>query len=154
MSRELQIGKAGEHLVCCDILMQGYNAFLADQGMPFDVVVESDGVFKRIQVKSTFGLRSFGKTATDIYRFGTRRGNGSKNRVRQADVDYFAFVCLDSMIIAYVPILEMMARSGGVRKTMDFKSRAVEYKGRVYSNGTRRTPDWGKYIEDYGKFDM
>ncbi len=34
LSKELQIGKAGEHLVCCDLIQQGYNAFLADQGLP------------------------------------------------------------------------------------------------------------------------
>lgn len=42
ISRELQIGKAGEHLVCCDLLTHGFNAFLSDQGLPFDVV--TDGI--------------------------------------------------------------------------------------------------------------
>lgn len=39
LSKELQLGKAGEHLVCFDLINQGYNAFLADQGLPYDVVV-------------------------------------------------------------------------------------------------------------------
>lgn len=42
LSNELQIGKAAEHLVCCDLILQGYNAFLTDQGVPFDIVVEKD----------------------------------------------------------------------------------------------------------------
>jgi len=40
LSKELQIGKAGEHLVCTDLILKGYNAFLSDQGVPFDVLVE------------------------------------------------------------------------------------------------------------------
>ena len=53
LSKELQLGKAGEHLVCFDLISQGHNAFLADQGLPYDVLVDLDGSIKRIQVKTS-----------------------------------------------------------------------------------------------------
>ena len=49
-SNELQIGKAGEHLACFDLISQGYHAFLSDQGLPYDIVLDIDGELRRIQV--------------------------------------------------------------------------------------------------------
>lgn len=150
LSRELQLGKAGEHLVCFDLIMQGYNAFLADQGLPFDILIEKVGQLKKIQTKSISQLKSYGKSK-DIYRFGTRKGKGSIARASEAEVDYYAFVALDIKKIAYIPIKEMLVKNNKVKQTMDFKSRRIKYSGRVYSNGTIRTPEWGKYFEDYQK---
>ena len=152
LSKELQVGKAGEHLVCCDLILQGFNAFLADQGLPFDILVENNGKIGRIQVKATNGLKNFGRGTVNIYRFGTRKGKGGRTRINQGDVDYYAFVSLDSMTIAYVPIKEMLTRAGQIKQTVDFKTRKVKYAGRIYSNGKQRTPEWGKYLEDYSKF--
>ncbi len=152
LSNELQIGKAGEHLVCVDLILQGYNAFLADQGLPFDIIVEKNGVLKKVQVKTTKKLHSNKKTK-DIYRFGLRRGKGGKNRLRKVDCDFYAFVALDIKSIAYIPMENMFARNGNLKQTMDFKSKKVKYSGRVYSNGTIRNPEWGKYLQDFNKFD-
>lgn len=154
LSKELQIGKAGEHFVCCDLIMQGYNAFLADQGLPFDVVAEKNGVLRTIQVKTTQGLKSYDGKASNIYRFSTRRGKIGAQRAVTADADFFAFVALDSMVVGYVPIGDMMSDSGLVKTTMDFKSRAINYDGRSYPGGKKRKHDWGKYIEDYREFAM
>jgi hypothetical protein len=52
-SRELEMGKAAEHLVCADLLMKGYNAFLSDQGLPYDVVIDLGRRLVRVQVKGT-----------------------------------------------------------------------------------------------------
>ena len=150
LSKELQVGKAGEHLVCCDLILQGYSAFLADQGLPFDIIVEKNEKLKRIQVRSTMQLKNYGRT-DKVYRFGTRRGVGNITRARKAEVDYYAFVALDIKKVAYIPIKEMLGKNGNVKQTMDFKSRRIKYKGRVYSNGTIRSPKWGKYFEDYSK---
>lgn len=120
LSKELQIGKAGEHLVCCDLITQGYNAFLADQGLPFDIIVEYGGKLQKIQVRSTSQKRTYGKSK-NIYRFGTRRGKGAVTRVRNAEVDCYAFVALDVMKVAYVPISEMLAKTGKVKQTVDFR---------------------------------
>ena len=120
LSKELQIGKAGEHLVCFDLIMQGYNAFLADQGLPFDILIERQGKLLRVQVRSTSQKRTCGKSK-NIYRFGTRKGKGTITRVRKAEVDYYAFVALDIKRIAYVPISKMLAKTGKVKQTVDFR---------------------------------
>ena len=148
LSRELQLGKAGEHLVCFDLIMQGHNAFLADQGLPFDILVEKNNEILKIQTKSVSKKVTYGKSK-NIYRFGTRRGKGGKERVRKAEVDYYAFVALDIKKIAYIPIKFMLAKTGKIKQTVDFKTRSIKYRGRIYSNGTIRTPEWGRYIEDY-----
>ena len=119
LSKELQIGKAGEHLVCCDLILQGHSAFLADQGLPFDVLVEHNGL-QKMQVRATSKKNTYGK-AKNVYRFGTRRGKGTIARARKAEVDFYAFVALDIMKIAYVPIKEMIAKSGTVKQTIDFR---------------------------------
>ncbi len=154
LSKELQLGKAGEHLVCFDLIMQGYSAFLADQGLPFDILVDIKGQLKKIQTRSTSGLHNY-ESQTNIYRFGTRRGKDGKTvpRIRDPDVDYYAFVALDIKQVAYIPIEEMIARTGKVKQTVDFKSRRIKYRGRIYPNGTRRMPEWGRYLEDYTKIE-
>ena len=153
LSKELQIGKAGEHLVCCDLILQGYNAFLADQGLPFDIIAEKEGVLKKIQVKTTTKLFSCDKTK-NVYRFGLRRGKSGKDRLKEVDCDYYAFVALNIKSIAYIPMKEMYARNRKLKQTMDFKSREIKYTGRVYSNGTIRKPEWGKYLQDFNKINF
>jgi hypothetical protein len=39
----LELGKAAEHLVVADLLLQRYRAFLSDQGLPYDAIVDLDG---------------------------------------------------------------------------------------------------------------
>src|SRR5688572_16056651 len=50
---DLAVGTAAEHLVCFDLLMAGYRAFLSDQNCPYGVAVEIDGRLVRVQVKAT-----------------------------------------------------------------------------------------------------
>lgn len=151
LSKELQMGKAGEHLVCADLIYQGYSAFLADQGLPYDVVVDIGGRLKKLQVRTTSKLVSYGK-ARDIYRFSTRCGKRGLRAVAPTNYDYFAFVFLPSKIIAYFTKQEMTARSGRIKQTVDLKTKSIKYVGRIYSNGNRRTPEWGRFIEDYQHF--
>ncbi|NJO63640.1 MAG: hypothetical protein HC836_37260 [Richelia sp. RM2_1_2] len=57
LSKPLQVAKAGEYLVCAELILQGYNAILADAGSPYDILVELSNVkFIKIQVKSTCKL--------------------------------------------------------------------------------------------------
>ena len=42
-SDDLEVGKAAEHLVCADLITSGYRAFLSDQGLPYDILVDIDG---------------------------------------------------------------------------------------------------------------
>jgi hypothetical protein len=151
VSLELQRGKAGEHFVCCDLIRQGFSAFLADQGLPYDVLVDTGTKIFRMQVKTTGGLVSLPR-APNIYRFGTRRAKGGISVPSQSSADFWAFVALDIYAVAYIPASQMLARSGSMKQTVDFKSRLITYTGRVYSNGAVRTPAWGKHLQDFGKF--
>lgn len=76
ISRELEIGKAGEHFVCCDLIKNGMNAFLSDAGLIYDVLVDYNEKIYKIQVKSTETLISTSKSE-NIYRFGLRTGKKS-----------------------------------------------------------------------------
>lgn len=150
LSRELQIGKVAEHLVCADLILQGYNAFLADQGLPYDVVVDTPVGLKRVQVKATRGAIDLPRQK-NVYRFGTRRSKGNRQRIDLHNFDFFAFVALDIKAIAYLPISQMVGRTGGVTMCIEFKSRHLQYDGRTYSNGTRREP-YGRFLQDFEVF--
>ena len=43
---ELQIGEAGEHLVCADLILKGMPTFQSAQGLPFDVVCHAEDVLR------------------------------------------------------------------------------------------------------------
>jgi hypothetical protein len=149
LSNELQIGKAGEHLVCCDLIMQGQNAYLADQGLPYDVLLDRGSKILKIQVKSTQGLSSV-KGGILAYRFSLRKTKKGKSYSRETDgVDYFAFVALDIKEVAYMATESLMSTGNNLVQLVEFKSRYQFYAGRIYPNGTIRKPEWGKYFQDY-----
>ena len=50
---DLAAGTAAEHLVCADLLLQGYVAYLTDQNAAYDIVADKDGHLIRVQVKAT-----------------------------------------------------------------------------------------------------
>ena len=56
-SKELQTGKAGEYLVCADLILKGFVAFPSEQGLPYDVLLDTGEKIIRIQVKTTSGPR-------------------------------------------------------------------------------------------------
>lgn len=143
LSKELQIGKAGEHFVCFDLIMQGYNAFLADQGLPYDVLVDINGEIKKVQVRSTTrSIRT--KTTNNIYRFHLH--GISKN------VDFFAFVALNIKTVGYMSIKDMIAKNGKLKQIMEFKTRKIKYLGRLYSTGRTGVLKWSeRWLEDYSK---
>ena len=107
-NRALEIGKAGEHLVCADLLLKGYRAYLSDQGLPYDVIVDTDGRLIRLQVKSTLSTRNVnaqGRIPRIAYNFNARRrGKNGQSRLDINDCDVIAFVALDIRQIAYVPL--------------------------------------------------
>jgi len=104
--QDLQIGIAGEHLVCADLITKGYNAFLSDQGLPYDVVADIKGKLCKIQVKTTSKPRAIPqrKTHTPAYLFWIKRKGKGGNRIyKETDYDFMALVALDKKIIGYVP---------------------------------------------------
>jgi predicted AAA+ superfamily ATPase len=114
ISKELQQGKAAEHLVLADLLLQGYLAFLADQGSAYDVVLDHGHRLYRIQVKSTRQQRrcrvrgvACKPSGNACYVFALRSGRRALKPIDRATIDLFAFVALDTRTIAYVPAKEV-----------------------------------------------
>ena len=120
--RALEIGKAAEHLVCTDLLLAGYRAFLADQGLPYDVIADVDGKLLRIQVKSVIKARnvnSQGRNKRICYSFCVRRrGKDGVKRLSDTDCDIVALVSLDIRTVAYLPI-KYVAQTVYLRSTDD-----------------------------------
>ncbi len=120
LSRELQLGKAGEHLVCFDLISQGFSAFLADQGLPYDVLLDLNGVIKRIQVKTCSQIRSYGKSK-DVYRFSLRNGKKALRSINADNLDYIAFVLADIKIVQYISVEKIRTKNRFIFQTIDFR---------------------------------
>ena len=52
-SKQLQVGKAGEYLVCADLIIKGFVAFPSEQGLPYDVLLDTGEKLLKVQVKTT-----------------------------------------------------------------------------------------------------
>jgi hypothetical protein len=109
-SNELQTGKAGEYLVCADLILKGFVAFPSEQGLPYDVLLDTGKKLIRIQVKTTSGPRVIPQRATDTkaYIFNIKRcGRNNEKRYGHNEVDIFALVCLDTKAIGYIKTDDM-----------------------------------------------
>lgn len=104
--RALEIGKAAEHLVCADLILAGYRAFLSDQGLPYDVLIDAGDRLIKIQVKSTYEPRRVeGINWTKKYIWNVRRaGKGGTRKISGDEFHILALVALDTRMIAYMPI--------------------------------------------------
>lgn len=104
-ARALEVGKAAEHLVCAELILQGHRAFLSDQGLPYDVVVDV-GRLIRIQVKSTFYPKDIPQiTYSKKYTWHVRRvGKNGRRKIAGNEFDILALVALDVRHIAFIPI--------------------------------------------------
>ena len=134
MVSDLQAGKAGEYLVCADLILKGYIAFPSEQGLPYDVIAEVDNRLIRIQVKTTRTYRAIPQRAkyTPAYLFNARRcGKGGRRRYDFRDFDVMAFVALNEKAVWYLPLDK-------VSTTMQFRTRKFAYRENTF----------GRYIED------
>lgn len=105
MGKQLHIGKAGEYLVCSVLSMKGYSAFLAEQGLPYDVLLDTGKKFLKIQVKTTRKQRAVPQRMLkkDAYIFHTKRcGKSGKNNYKNFDFDILALVALNIMKVAFI----------------------------------------------------
>lgn len=103
---DLACGTAAEHLVCADLLLSGFRAFLTDQNCPYDVAVEHEGRLVRIQVKATRCARAVPQRVRQrpAYMWHVRRaGKAGKRTYSRRDFDLLALVATDIRRIAYVP---------------------------------------------------
>ncbi len=103
-SRDLETGKAAEHLVCCDLLLKAYNAFLSDQGLPYGIIVDLGSRILRVQVKGTRRPKNPlpGHRLSEGYLFHIRRTGKRGTRIYgDNEFDMYALVALDIHAIAY-----------------------------------------------------
>jgi hypothetical protein len=109
-SKQLQVGKAGEYLVCADLIIKGFIAFPSEQGLPYDVLLDTGEKLLKVQVKTTEKPSKISQRVGDsvFYKFGIKRaGVGGKTRYNENEIDLFALVCLDTMKIAYIKNRDM-----------------------------------------------
>jgi hypothetical protein len=138
---DLQIGKAGEYLVCADLILQGHIAFPSEQGLPYDVVFDYKGRLFKVQVKTTRTTKDIPqrKIAVRGYIFNIKRcGKNNHSRTTNDSCDLFALVALDSKIIGYLPNTD-------VKETMNF--RCEKFRGQ-YRDENIKTVQSGRYLED------
>ena len=110
-------GRAGEHLVCAELLRAGYECFLTEGKAPYDVVADVDGRLIRIQVKTTSGVKLCPQRAnhTPVYAYSARRvGKLQRKGYEPGQADLVAYVALDRHVIAYLPA-ERIAQSSVFR---------------------------------------
>lgn len=109
-SKELQIGKAGEYLVCADLIIKGFVAFPSEQGLPYDVLLDTGKRLLKIQVKTTQEPRLVPQRNKDTicYIFNVKRAGKKKaTRYTLSEIDLFALVCLDTGKVGYLANSEM-----------------------------------------------
>lgn len=112
-----RIGRAGEHVVCAELLMAGYECFLAEGKAPYDIIADVGGRLVRLQVKTTSGVRLAPQriNATPAYTFSARHmGKMQRIGYKAGQADLVAYVALDRRIVAYLPA-ERIAQSAVFR---------------------------------------
>jgi hypothetical protein len=149
LSTTLQLAKAGQHLACCELLLMGFNAFLADEGQPYDVVVDlGEGRFRRVQVKSA--TRPFAyRGRPPVYRFSFRKSR-TEDRRRKSNADVYALIAMELKIIAWVPRSLVVTSTGIEKNGIELKSRHF-----IYTRKSWRGIDpaiSGRFFEDYKAF--
>ena len=133
-SNEMQIGKAGEYLVCCNLIMKGFIAFPSEQGLPYDVLLDTGKKLLKVQVKTTSGVRVVPQRRTEskMYIFNVKRhGKNNSKRYSKEEIDLFAIVSLATMQVGYL-ITDDMPETINIR--------ADELRGFYYDE---------KGVEDY-----
>jgi hypothetical protein len=162
MTQDMRNGKAAEHLVLADLLLRGYDAFLAGEGLHYDVLVNIDNKILKLQVKSITrpsASRKGRRNVGPVYRFTTSSAVYINNKykykpkTKYCDVDIWVFVALDLKIISYVTTKEFMKSDREhVPMTFEFKTRTFEYKTSE-PNGRSRPLVKGRWLEDYSNFE-
>lgn len=130
------VGRAGEFLVCAELAIAGYECFLAEGRLPYDVIADVNGKIVRIQVKTTTGVKPCPqrKNYTPVYTFSARHvGKMRRKGYEPGQADLVAYVALDRRIVAFMPA-EKIAQSTVLRLR--------EYEGLYQSRS-------GMFIEDY-----
>jgi hypothetical protein len=118
VSRELELGRAAEHLVCADLLLSGWSSYPTAQGLPYDLAVDVDDRIVRVQVKSSLFAKNPQPTsrANPAYFYQIRRaGRGGARVYGGGEFDIYALVALDRRLIGYFAAAELPTQSVVVR---------------------------------------
>lgn len=141
-SNELQIGKAGEYLVCSDLIRKGLIAFPSEQGLPYDIVIDTGKKLLKCQVKTTVKPREVSQRnkKTYAYIFNVfRHGKNNSKRYDKHEVDIFALCALDTNQVGYL-LNEDMPSTLNIR--------VDRFKGTYYDEkGIKDYEKVKKYIE-------
>lgn len=101
------IGKAGEHIACADLFVNGWIATIATEGQAYDIIAERGGQMVRVAVKTTMEARPRRKGARDAYRFFPERRQPTVRRrleYTRAETDLIALVALDIRRVGYIAV--------------------------------------------------
>lgn len=94
---ERNLARAAEFFVAFDLSKRGHDVFTVGEGLRYDLIADVSGV-RRIQVKSSRRAVYRGATSNSTsYLFG-----GKSNLLSYSnDIDLFAFVAMDRMVVLY-----------------------------------------------------
>lgn len=109
-SKELQIGKAGEYIVCADLVIMGLIAYPSEQGLPYDVVIDTGYKLLKCQVKTTSKPRKIPQRLTNSYAYIfniKRNGRNGLSRYSDDEIDLFALVELENRSVIYLTADDM-----------------------------------------------
>ncbi len=118
VSRELELGRAAEHLVCADLLLSGWSTYPTAQGLPYDLAVDVGDRIVRVQVKSSYFAKNPQPTsrANPAYFYQIRRaGRGGARVYGGNEFDIYALVALDRRLIGYFAVAELPSQSVVIR---------------------------------------
>lgn len=128
ISKELNIGRAGQYLVLADLLLKGVQAYDTAEGVNYDVMADDNGKLVRIQVKTTQKIRVMRDNAHPIYFFHIKRtGKSGVKFYSQGDFDVFALVALDIRKVFYLRFdKNVKANSICIRdKNVEYKAQSM-----------------------------
>ena len=86
------IGKIGEYLAAAELEIAGYACSFASEGLPYDLIVDTDAGVRKVQVKATRRPLTHGTTTAYSFSGGSDGGHFAKYK---GAIDVFAFVALD-----------------------------------------------------------
>jgi peptide subunit release factor 1 (eRF1) len=97
----VQIGKAGEFLVCSVLELLGHQTAICN-GQGFDLLMfDDDGETYRVEVKAA-------RTKTNQrYKFATATGSASKKLLSPDDCDIVALVALDEKMVVFRDVMQI-----------------------------------------------
>lgn len=104
ISKELNIGRAGQYIVLADLLERGVQAYDTGEGVSYDVVADTEGRLIRLQVKATQKMRVLKQASNPVYFFHLKRaGKNGARFYNQNDFEAFALVAMDKRQVFYLP---------------------------------------------------